>query len=105
MGTNGVEPFYTNRFHHYVNLGVCRQHGDADIMVLNVDGGPRTNSCKTNFNGLVMNHEGSFQIAFYGSVAVLKVLHVEIKVLLVGIKLCWQVSFESNCVFQTFCMW
>jgi len=78
-------------------------------MVLNADGGSLLNSCKTSlnsckisFNGLVTNYECSFQFAFYGSVAILNVLHVEIKALLVDIELCWQAGFKKQLCFSNY---
>ncbi|KEH25672.1 hypothetical protein MTR_6g033445 [Medicago truncatula] len=37
-------------------------------MILNVDGSAYTNPRNGGFSGLVLNHDGTFQFRFYGSV-------------------------------------
>jgi hypothetical protein len=47
-------------------------------MVLNVDNIALTNLGKTSYDGLIMDFEGNFQFALYGSVGLSNILYAEI---------------------------
>jgi len=61
---------------------VCWQHGDNDKMIFNVDGSILTNPGKVDYGGLVRS------FVFYSSIGLSNVLHVEIRALMIEIKLC-----------------
>jgi hypothetical protein len=78
---------------------VCWQHGDNDTMVLNVNGSALTNPGKAGYGRLVRNFEGKFQFAFYGSVGLSNILHVEIHAIMIGIKLCCEDGYKKAGLF------
>jgi hypothetical protein len=67
---------------------VSWQHEEEYAMILNVDGSPLTNLSTASCGGLIEKHEGSFQFGFFKSVGISNILHAEIHILLIGLKLC-----------------
>jgi len=65
-------------------------------MILNIDESMLTNPWKAGYGGLILKHNGSFQLGLYGSVGISNILHVEIQVLLSGVKLCWKAGYRKH---------
>lgn len=81
------------------------KYGDVETMIFNVNGSALTNSRKLDFRGFVRNHEDFIQFAFYDGVKISNVIHVEIKVLFIGIELCSHANYKKIlCLYDSFHM-
>jgi ribonuclease HI len=54
---------------------VCWQHGDNDILVLNVDGSALMNPGQAGYDGIMPISDDQFLFSFYVSVGVSNILH------------------------------
>jgi hypothetical protein len=69
-------------------LEVSWQRGNHDTGIPNVDGSALPKPILVGFCGLIRRHDGSFIFGFHRSIGWFNILHAEIRVLCVGIKLC-----------------
>lgn len=67
----------------------------ADWVALNVDGNAHLNPTAAAFGGLTRDNHGRFLRGFYGSLGNSTIMHAELRALLHGLEMCWEMGFKK----------